>query len=167
MTKILISGIPGTGKTTIAEYMAQNLDFQHVDMEADSFRARRELEQNPDAFLDRLAAMGRVVISWGFSPFIDRPGVDALIAAGYKFVWLDGDHTITLRNFLARESNDPHQEANYYGQMHMILSTELVDRLRPICVDPFHGNEFRSPEEIAAEIVTKATEPSSSKQITP
>lgn len=58
MPKILISGVPGTGKTTIAEHMARHLGFQHIDMEAESFSARRELEQNPDAFLARAATIG-------------------------------------------------------------------------------------------------------------
>lgn len=159
MAKILISGVPGTGKTTVAEHLAHYFGYQHTDMEADSFRPRRELEQDPAAFIGGLAAVENVVVSWGFSPYIDRPGVDSLIAAGYRFVWLDGDHVVTLRNFLARERNDPRQEANYYGQMQMILSTELVDRLKPICIDPFTGNEFRPLEEIAVEIISKTTSP--------
>jgi hypothetical protein len=64
----------------------------------------------------------------------------------------------SLRNFLAREGNDPHQEANYYGQMQMILSTELVERLQPVCVNPFANGEFRPAEEIAAEIIAKVIE---------
>jgi adenylate kinase family enzyme len=157
VTKILISGIPGTGKTTVAEYMRRQLGFQHVDMEADSFRLRRELERDPDAFLENLFRADRLVVSWGFSPYTDRPGVDTLIAAGYKFVWLDGDHTVALRNFLNRENHDKRQEANYYGQMQMILSTELVDRMQPICIDPFQGDGFRPLEEIAAEIIERTS----------
>jgi hypothetical protein len=69
---------------------------------------------------------------------------------------------VTLRNFLERENNDPRQEANYYGQMQMILSTELVDRLQPACVDPFRNGEFRPIAEIASEIMAKTADPSSS-----
>jgi adenylate kinase family enzyme len=152
MARILISGVPGTGKTTVAEHFG----YTHIDMEADSFRARRELEQNAQAFLGELASLPNVVLSWGFSPYMDRPGVEGVIAAGYKFVWLDGSHVVSLRNFLEREHNDPHQEANYYGQMQMILVTELVERLRPIQVDPFTGDQFRPVEEIATEIMSKA-----------
>ena len=88
---------------------------------------------------------------------MNRPGVEEVIAAGFKLVWLDGSHVVTLRNFLEREHNDPHQEANYYGQMQMILATEVVERLQPIRIDPFSGNQFRTAEEIAAEIVSKVT----------
>lgn len=155
MAKILISGVPGTGKTTVAEHLAQHFGYAHVDMEADSFKARRELEKDANAFFDKLADLDNVVISWGFSPYMDRPVVDKVVGAGYVVVWLDGDHTVTLRNFLARENNDPHQEANYYGQMQMILSTEVSDRLNAIKVSPFDGDAFRPVEDIAAEVARK------------
>ena len=157
MAKILISGIPGTGKTTVAEHLAQHLGYTHIDMEADSFSARRELEHDAEVFIGRLANIEHVVVSWGFSPYIDRPGIDKFITAGYKFVWLDGDHVVALRNFLRRENNDPRQEANYYGQMQMILSTELTERLKPICINPFVDGGFRPSEEIAAEIIAKTS----------
>ncbi|HUC90145.1 MAG TPA: AAA family ATPase [Patescibacteria group bacterium] len=158
MAKLFISGIPGTGKTTVAEHLAQHFGYQHIDMEADSFRARRELANDAEGFLGKLAATENVVISWGFSPFIDRPGVDQLLSGGYTMVWLDGDHVASLRNFLAREKNDPHHEANYYGQMQMIISTELVERLQPICVNPFQNGQFRPVEEIVSEVIAKTTE---------
>lgn len=153
MTKILISGIPGTGKTTVAEYLANNFGYSHIDVEADSFKVRRELEQDAESFFNNIATIDNVVLSWGFGPYMDRPTVEKVIAAGFKFVWLDGDHTISLRNFLARENNDPHQEANYYGQMQMILATEVVERLKPAQIDPFRGGEFRPVEDIANEII--------------
>lgn len=93
--------------------------------------------------------------------------MNTLIDAGHAFVWLDGDHTVTLRNFLARENNNPRREADYYGQMQMILSTEIVERLQPICINPFQGDEFRAPEVIAAEIIARVTESDPSAQITP
>jgi DNA polymerase III delta prime subunit len=153
MAKILISGIPGTGKTTVAEHLAEHFGYTHINVEAESFRARRELEEDAQAFLGGLATLENVVLSWGFGPYVDRPAVEEVIAAGFKFVWLDGNHVTSLRNFLAREQNDPHQEANYYGQMQMILATEVVEHLRPVKVDPFSGEAFRPVEEIAAEIL--------------
>jgi len=155
MAKILISGIPGTGKTTVAEHLAEHFGYTHIDMEAESFRARRELEEDAQAFLGRLAPADKLVLSWGFGPYMDRPSVEKVLAAGYKMVWLDGDHVTTLRNFLTRERNDRHKEADYYGQMQMILATEVAERLRPIRVDPFKGDEFRPVEDIAAEIIRK------------
>jgi len=155
MAKLLISGIPGTGKTTVAQHLAEHFDFIHVDMEADSFKARRELGRDSEGFFGKHAMHDNVVLSWGFAPFIDKPAVERVLAAGYKFVWLDGDHVTSLRNFLERESNDPHKEADYYGQMQMILATEIIERLSPIQIDPFREAQFRPVQEIAIEIVGK------------
>lgn len=155
MTKILISGIPGTGKTTVSECLARDFGYLHVNMEADSFRGRRELEDDAQAFLDKLSNAADVVLSWGFGPYMDRPAIDRLLAAGYNLIWLDGDHVTTLRTFLAREDGDPRQEANYYGQMQMILATEVAQRVNLTRVDPFSRGDFRSVQEIAAEIIHK------------
>lgn len=158
MTKILISGIPGTGKTTVAEYLARDFGYLHVDMEADSFRGRRELEDDAETFLGKFSDVSDVVLSWGFGPYMDRQTVDQLLAAGFSLVWLDGDHVISLRNFLAREHGDPRKESDYYDQMHMILATEITQRVSLIRVDPFIKGGFRPVQEIAAEIMREVNQ---------
>ena len=57
MAGLLIPGVPGTGKTTVAEHLAENFKYAHVDMETNSFQARRELEQDAQTFLGRLASL--------------------------------------------------------------------------------------------------------------
>jgi hypothetical protein len=154
-TRLVISGVPATGKTTVARYLAKNHGFFHIDMEDDSFRARRELQNNPGTFLDRLENKTRVVLSWGFSPYVDRPPFDVLQAAGYRTVWLDGDHVACLRNFLIREHYSPHREAEYYGQMQMVLATEFANRPGITRVNPFDGEKFRPLASIATEILER------------
>ena len=158
-TRLVISGIPASGKTTTARYLAFHHGFAHVDMEADSFRARRELETDAEAFFSRLQDLAKVVVSWGFSPYVDRPAFDKFQAAGYRVIWLDGDHVTALRNFLEREDFSPHREAEYYGQMQMILSTEIAVRLGFTVINPFSKGEFRLLAEVAAEILSYGSQP--------
>lgn len=156
MTRLLVTGIPGTGKTTIGRYLASRYGFTHVDVEADSFSVRRELEEDADSYLGKLEYLADVVLSWGFGPYTDRPAFDKVQAAGYKVIWMDGDHVIALRNFLVREDYSPYREADYYGQMQLILSTEIGYRAGFIRVDPFDAEGFRPLEDIAAEIMRAA-----------
>lgn len=157
MMKLLLSGIPGTGKTTVADYLAAQHGYEHTDMEAGNFAARTLLRAAPEAFLRALP--GNALLSWGFGPYEDRPSVEKILAAGFAFAWLDGDHTVSLRHFLARESGSPYQEAAYYGQMQMILATEVVSRTRPVVVNPYKGAGFRPVAEIAAEIIRRTERP--------
>jgi hypothetical protein len=156
VTRLLITGIPASGKTTVSQYLADHLGFTHVDMEAGSFRLRRELETDPEAFFSTLGKLGDAVISWGFSPYTDRPTFDKLAAAVSRVIWLDGDHVIALRNFLLRENYSPYREADYYGQMQMVLSTEIAGRPGFTRVDPFSQEGYRPLGDVAAEIMRAA-----------
>lgn len=154
MTKLLISGVPGTGKTTLANYFEAERGFFHVDMEADEFAPRKEFNQDPVAFLGRLAFHEDVVLSWGFRPFKDRAAVEKLMEAGFSVIWLDGDRVASFRNFMEREKNNPMSEITYYEQMHAIMITRIVETLTPRVVNPYTSTGgFRQTEEIANEIL--------------
>jgi shikimate kinase len=154
MSKILLSGVPGTGKSTVATYMEEKLGFFHIDMEQDDFAPRHEFAQNHEAFLRKIATHENVIISWGFSPFQDRAAIEYLQQAGYILLWLDGDRVASFREFMKRENSDPIKESLYYGQMQMIVVTSIVEMLKPHIVNPFSENgAFRPVEHIAGDII--------------
>jgi hypothetical protein len=153
VVRLLISGIPATGKTTLARYLAAHHGYAHTDMEAGNWTGREALKQDHETFLAGLP--GNALLSWGFGPYEDRPHVERLVRAGFTLVWLDGDHAVALRRFLIREKNSLYREAEYYGQMKMILATEVTGRLQPVMVDPFQGEQFRPVADIAAEVLRR------------
>ena len=151
--KLLITGVPGTGKTVVADYIAREHGFYHVDMERDGFRSRHEFSLDSASFLAGLAGRD-VVVSWGFSPFTNRRSIEAFTDDGFALFWFDGDRVASFREFMRREGNDPVRECEYYGQMQMIVATEFVERVKPIIVNPFDENgDFRPAGKIAAEIL--------------
>lgn len=156
IARLLLAGVPGTGKTTVACYLASKYGYVHVDMEERGFEARYRLSQDPARFLAGLPA-GRVIVSWGFGPFSDLRSIRHLTGAGCVMVWLDGDRVAAFREFMRREGNNPVSEYNYYGQMQMIVATEVVQRMNPPVVNPFGpGGLFRPVGDIAADILRAA-----------
>jgi predicted kinase len=63
---ILITGIPGTGKTTYGREFASQFEFDHYDLEDEETRNR--FFPNPAGFIDGIVRGERnAVVSWGFS----------------------------------------------------------------------------------------------------
>ena len=66
-TLFLITGIPGTGKTTVADTLAKNLGFVHCDLEKQETLDR--LAANPTQFIADIVSQNRDnVVTWGFVP---------------------------------------------------------------------------------------------------
>lgn len=162
-THIVISGIPGTGKTTLANYLAEHHGYYHLDMEAKAFLGRQRIKHDPEELFTELSNHPKVVVSWGFGPFEDRRDIERFIASGYRVAWLDGDRVAAFRNFMSREQSSPNAEVmeyQYYGQMQLIMATNIVAQLEAIIIDPFdtQGN-FRAEAEIAQELLARTKVP--------
>jgi hypothetical protein len=100
LTRVLIAGIPGTGKSTFTRWLACHHGF-----------VRCPAGEEPDnAFgSEVLEALvhPRLVIDWGFPAY--EPGlahslafVELLIEQGVRAWWFDGDRDAALESFLAR-----------------------------------------------------------------
>lgn len=76
---LLVSGIPGAGKSTFARWLGVEYSFHHVDIDFDRY---------PDA--SAWLKMPRVVVDWGFPPNC-LPFVRDLVANGFSHWWFDGD----------------------------------------------------------------------------
>ena len=107
---LLISGVPATGKSTFARWLAENRGFLVADVERDGL-ARLGLQSEWDQAVSHgrqaglvaaLHALHRpVALDWGYPPS-RLPFVEALCSAGVDAWWFDGDRAAARRNFIDR-----------------------------------------------------------------
>jgi adenylate kinase family enzyme len=128
---LLITGIPGTGKTTIGNHLQAKYRFEHIDMEKlinsclNSWLSMcqqvvKKVEQAKNEDTD-------LVITWGFKPIPEcMDMIQVLRDKGATLIWFDGDREAAKKAFLKR--NTVHE--NYFNiQMKAIEKAGLPDSL--------------------------------------
>jgi adenylate kinase family enzyme len=148
--RLLITGIPGTGKTRFGEYLVSAHRFVHRDLEDTHEFAK--CVASPANYLRELAAEGqRRVITWGFVPVPDQIEVVRSIRKhGFGIIWFDGDRPAALRAFQKRGTTP---EMNFYLQMYRIESKKAFESVGPIPINSFdERGEFKDPAIIFDEI---------------
>ena len=173
---ITISGLPGSGKTTVARLVAETLGLEHVyagdifrkqaeaaGLSLEEYARRAETDHSIDRRLDDVlrarAAHGNAVLEGRLAAFMaEEAGVRALR------VFLDapepvraeriagregGDTDERLRQIQTREASDARRYREIYG----------VDYHDPRRYDLVLHTDGREPEELAAAIVARAREP--------
>lgn len=148
---LLITGIPGTGKTTCGDAFAKEFGFLHCDLEDQ--HALKRFAANPALFIQELLREDKnVVVTWGFGPD-DEPSlflVQQLRNAGFEWIWFDGNRPAALREFQKRGTV---QEIALYIQMYRIENSKIVERLQPTVINSFdEGGQFKPTKELLAEI---------------
>jgi hypothetical protein len=148
---LLITGIPGTGKTWYGDKFAEEFGFVHYDLEDQQTLNR--FASNPAQFIaDAVGQKGNVVVTWGFVPD-NQPSIEAVLQfrnCGFKLIWFDGDRPSALRQFQKRGTVS---EELFYLQMFRIEDSKIVEQLRPMIVSPFdESGQFKTVEELLEEI---------------
>jgi hypothetical protein len=97
---VLISGIPGTGKSSFAQWLQVNHGFVHYDVDAEN-------GQLPS--VEWILQQNRLVVDWGFpanepSLSVCTSRIQSWIAGGVNHWWFDGDRAAALRSFLSRRT---------------------------------------------------------------
>lgn len=148
---LLITGIPGTGKTTYGDKFATEFGFRHCDLEDQ--QTLNHFAGNPTQFIRELLTEDKnVVVTWGFGPD-NEPSillVEHLRSAGFELIWFDGDRPAALREFQKRATVP---EIALYVQMYRIEKSRVVERLKPTIINSFDDRgQFKPTKELLAEI---------------
>lgn len=132
---ILITGIPGTGKTYIGDFFANKRGYIHYDLEHRDTLS--DLSSDPNFFIKKLLKNKRdIVITWGFVP--DNPQQIAIVnhlkSIGFKLIWFDGNRPAALKAFNKRGTV---AEKLFHLQMSRIENSKVTEKISPIIIDTF------------------------------
>ena len=148
---LLITGIPGTGKTTYGDNFAKEFGFLHHDLEDNQTLNR--FNANPAQFIGELLNEKKnVVVTWGFGPDCERSVflVQQLRDAGFKWIWFDGNRPAALREFQKRATAS---ERDLHVQMHRIEQSRIVERLKPSVINSFDDRgHFKPTKQLLSEV---------------
>jgi hypothetical protein len=150
-TVILLSGIPATGKSTFARYLAQKYSFAHYDLECyprgwpvpelrDTWEASRS-----DFVAQVRKHHDRIALDWGF-PVHCLSWVKELLADGVRLIWFDGDIARARQEFVKRGGI---AVTNFEAQVAAIQNAGYPDVLKCLVVSALSGSGgFLNPREI-------------------
>jgi cytidylate kinase len=170
---ITVSGLPGSGKTTVARLVATELDLEHVyagnifrrqaeaaGLSLQEYVRRAETDSTIDRQLDdwmrERARAGRAVLEGRLAAFMaEQAGVDALkvyleaseAVRAARITTREGGATAErVREIRAREASDRQRYRDLYG-------VDYHDHSR---YDLVMDTDRRTPEALAEEIVAQA-----------
>ena len=146
--RILITGIPGTGKTSIGNYLSEQFGYSHVDLE--DGKSLTPLIQHPTTYLGKLTTQDHIVFTWGFPTSYRRFIHDTFLPFNFRWFWFDGDRRAALTAFNNRGTVE---EEHFHAQIARIDIANLPGALAATVYNPFQPNgEFKLYSVIASEL---------------
>ena len=158
--RILITGIPGMGKTTLGNLFESKKGFVHLDMETHP-KEHLLLESNREEFMNLIICKDKdFIITFGFYPPNCTGEVKYLRDQGFILIWLDGNRDAAYRSYKTRTEKQDHLNLQLHleafnMQIERIERTGVVKEIEPIIVNTFdsEGN-FRDIVDVAQEIIS-------------
>lgn len=158
MTKVLLTGIPGTGKTAMGDYFATKRSFEHFDIE-EFLKAPPPKTVNDilSTISNTTTSHQNVVVTWGFMPTQDIPTIRYIQSIGFNMIWLGGNDRAAYREYtkrnLVNKMTRSVSDRNWSVQMHNIGLMNLK-QFGAHQINPFtKRGKFRSKEAIARDVL--------------
>jgi adenylate kinase family enzyme len=145
----LIVGIPGTGKTTIGDYLFSHHDFIHLDVEK-ALQKPHTLYIIMQTINEAKEENKDLVITWGFLPEKQAGAINDIKSQGARLVWFGGSRESARKAFIDRGTVSVEALEQ---QMARIDSVDIKKAFDPIYYDPFdkQGN-FKSKSKIVSDL---------------
>ena len=156
MKFLLLTGIPGTGKTEIGNHLAAKFGFVHLDVEDTLPKPNSETILN-ETIANCINENKDLVITWGFMPVVDDQSIASLRAAGAKLVWFDGDRPSARKAFIERGTVP---EGLLDNQMAKIEKIDVASVYNPIFYNTLDENGvFKSKDQMSHDLIVIAEDP--------
>lgn len=151
---ILLTGIPGTGKTTLAEYLVRQHGFVHFDRERfqDWPWLVKALWHRAMVLFCLYAVLRsrKVIVSWGFLPGKDNAEIKRLQSLGFTLFWMDGNRAAARKAFVKRNTVPL---TKLVAQLKRIKRLNLAE-FGPVMVNPFGPKgSFRPKSAVANDLL--------------
>ncbi|MBN8675426.1 MAG: hypothetical protein J0L56_14950 [Chitinophagales bacterium] len=151
--KILLTGIPGTGKTTIGDYLRDTKEYLHINMEDQTVTSQI---LNIYQFVDELANNDKnIVVTWGFVPNESQTDIVLYFRnRGFSLIWLDGNREAARAAFNKR--GDVSEEL-FELQLKRINEFDVIQKILPTTYNSFkNDSSFKDISVISKELLLLA-----------
>jgi len=149
--RLLITGFPGTGKTTLGNYFKDKYGYKHIDLE--NAVILNKLLSNPIQFVNEFIedTYNDIVMSWGFVPNENQINIVILLkTSGFKLIWFDGNRVAAREAFIKRGTVS---ESLLNLQVNRINNSNVIQKIKPIIINTFNFNgDFKTKDQIIKEI---------------
>ena len=151
---IFVAGRPAIGKSTVANLLAKEHGFTHIEMEGEwqDLNLHKMWDRSrPDFVKELRVRFSRVILNWGFPPACRRL-VEELGDAGVTLVWLDAPESESRRWFKERGTGRLEDLERQLGLIREAGLPEIIPRLRVIGVVGADCAR-RQPKEVARDLI--------------
>jgi len=166
---IFLIGYRGSGKTSVAQALAEELGWPWIDADAELERragksikevfesgGEPEFRDLESAVVTDLAQLDRHIIALGGGAILRQANRTALAGRG-KFIWLQASPEVLLTR-IQGDATTAARRPNLTGQGGLAEIRSLLEARTPVyaaCADVTINGEQRSPAEIAQQIISE------------